>query len=135
MTIFSSPLPGFAFCTNDLNNSVNGRSILALASIGAGGVAPFGVPPGTIPGVSGIATNVRADGLAFGDGGPNAPAPVPPASVEVVSQHANWLECVGGGAAGSGATPDTGAPVLTGVSVPIVSIPNYGNANIASTIA
>lgn len=132
MTIFATPLPGFAFCTNDLNNAVNGRSILALASIGAGGVAPFGVPPGTIPGTTGVATNTRADGLAFGDGGPNAPAPVPPAAVELISQHANWLECAGGGAPTVQA--DSGSPIQAG-TVPQVFAPNFGNANIASTIA
>lgn len=30
-----SSLPGFAYCSNDLNNAANGRSALVLASTGA----------------------------------------------------------------------------------------------------
>jgi hypothetical protein len=35
MAILVSTLPGFAYCYNDLNNSVNGRSALVLATVGA----------------------------------------------------------------------------------------------------
>jgi hypothetical protein len=48
MTIAVSTLPGFAYCSNDLNNSVNGRSLLVLASVGAQDlklVAPSAISP------------------------------------------------------------------------------------------
>jgi hypothetical protein len=135
MTIFSTTLAGFNFATNDPNNSVNGRSILALASIGAAGVAPFGVAPGIIPGVTGCPTNVRADGLSLGPSVPLYFAPaIPPAAVETINQNPNWLQAASEGA------PNPQFPASPAV-VPAASLgpqtlpPVEGGANIASTIA
>jgi len=70
-TPFNTTLPGFSFSYNDPNNSVNGRAVGLLASIGGAGSTTnvgqpgFGTAPGAIPGTTNVPSNVRADGLAL----------------------------------------------------------------------
>lgn len=99
-TVFNTTLPGFSFQYNDPNNSVNGRAVALLASIGAGGSVAsvgqpgFGTASGSIPGTTGAASNVRADGLALS---------TPAAAQLGAFANNNWLPTVSDGIANIGA--------------------------------